>query len=502
MRATRFLALSLSLALNLAAFGLPAFGAPAASPAYQDAVERFKKLTDKQDIAKLADQKRGVNDRIPKLIYEIETFNNHGVDARKALREALRRNGYKGHEHTLTFQNIYSNWHSLKTHLPNALSPANLAIMKDGGAAKVTNHHRATSKHITQTLEADHIVPVKHAPELGTKLHNLKLLALTPNRSIGARIPDMAMSRANDLVRAGLLTKERYETLKLHTVTAKDVRQADLARDVTRGEVSALPSRPAQSTQGQYAPPTQENAQRQIKTYGTIPGGVLLEGVIAGLPPITAARFVPASNELLLNGRIRYALPIPKSEVADIFAAVARDDRIGVSLPSVFSVRLNEIYGAVPARSWVARDLTLADAFLGAIVFSDHPGWLENYQLAAGHAREEDITVSMSVNFTIHGFEAEVRENRLLVPRSRFTVTFVPHASETGPNGEAIPMASPEKAISAKLTAVGQHVADNIAYYRREPIVDLAFQYGEVAALARKLRESGANLAEIAATIR
>jgi hypothetical protein len=499
MRTVRFLALL--LAFTLVAFSLPAFAAPAApSPAYQAAVKRFMELTSKQDIAALKDQKRGANDRVPKLVYEIESYNNQNVNARKALREALRRNGYKSHEHTLTFQNIYSNWHSLKTHLPAALSPANMAAMKNGGAATVTSHHRATSKQITQTLEADHIVPVHHAPELGTQLHNLKLLAKTPNRSIRDLIPEMAMSRANDLVRVGMFSKERYETLKLHTVTMRNARQADLARDATRGEVSALPPRPAQVTQGQYSAPSRENARQQIDRYGTIPGGVLLEGALAGVPPITAARFAPASNELLLNGRLRYVLPIPKSTAAEIFAAVARDDRIGVSLPGMFETGLNEIYGALPATSWVARDLTLADAFLGAIVFPDHPGWLDNYQLAPGHVREDTFTTGMSVNFTIHGFEAEIRDNRLLVPRSRFTVTFVPH--EAGPNGEAIPLDSPERVVSAKLTASGQHVANNIAHYRREPIIDLAFQYGEVAALARKLRESGANLAEIAASIR
>jgi hypothetical protein len=494
MRATRFLALS--LAVNLMAFGLTAFGADADDAAYQQAVKRFRELTDKEAIAKLPDKKYGANPIVRQLIYEIETNKNQDVNARKALREALRRNGYKGHEHTLTFQNIYSSWHSLKTHLPGALSAANLATLKDGRAVTSTSHDRASSRHIRQMLDADHIIPVSVAPELGTQLHNLRLMAHTPNRSVKANVTEAAISRAEDLVRVGLWSEDKLKGLKLYAKTLAKT----LERDATRGEVSALPPRPVQSTQGQYAPPTRENALQQIKNYGTIPGGVLLEGAIAGLPPITAARFVLAANEILLNGRIRYTLPVPKSEVADIFAAVARDDRIGVSLPGVFTVSLNEIYGALPAASWVARDLTLADAFFGSIVFRDNQGWLGSYQLAPGHVREENPTVSVSVNFTIYGFEAEIRENRLLVPRSRFTVTFVPH--ETGPNGEAVPLASPEKAMSAKLAAAGQHVADNIAYYRREPIVDLAFQYGEVAALARKLREGGANLAEIAASIK
>lgn len=470
--------LALSIALNLIAFG-----AYAADPAYEAAVKRFMQLTDKGAIAALKDQERGANERIRKLIYEIEASKLQGVDAKKALTEALKRNDYTGFEHKLTLNNVYGNWHSLKTFVPDALSPENMARMKDGKAP--TTEVRG----IKQTLEVDHIVPVKVAPELGTKLHNLRLLAQTVNGSIQDRVPAAAMIRAQDLKAAGMMSDSSYKNLQLSSRTQKPA------------SVPA-PSQQAQSTRGGYSTPSYDNAQRQKEKYGSVPGGVLLEGQIGGLPPITTAKFIPASNELLLNGKIRYELPTSRAQAADIFAALAKDDRIGVSLPVVFSAGLNEVYGALATNSMVARGLTLTDAFLGAIVFRDHHGWLDNYQFAEGHARDEDLKISLSVNFTIHGFEGEIRQNRLLVPRSQFTVTFVPLSDETGPNGESLPMQSPEKVMSAKLTAVGQHVADNIGYYRREPIVEQAFRYGEVAALARELSRGGANLREIASSMR
>src|ERR1043165_8232523 len=240
MRAMRFLALSIVLSLI-------AFNAHAADPAYEAAVKRFMQLTDKRDIAALGDQQRGANSRIRKLVYEIEASRQQGVDAKKALSEALKRNDYSGVEHKLTLNNVYGNWHSLKTFVPDALSGENLGRLKAGETP--TTEVRG----IRQKLEVDHIVPVNVAPELGTKLHNLRLLAQTVNRSIQDQVPAAAMNRARDLKSAGLISDNSYKNLQL---SSRTYHPSNVTSPSRQSQSTAARSMPTQSTQGGYSPPS------------------------------------------------------------------------------------------------------------------------------------------------------------------------------------------------------------------------------------------------------
>jgi hypothetical protein len=177
--------------------------------------------------------------------------------------------------------------------------------------------------------------------------------------------------------------------------------------------------------------------------------------------------------------------------------ALAKDDRLGVSLGEV-----HQVYGGVPQDSNLALDMKIADHFLGSIVFAEDD-WLRGYALAGGYhplKNENNAGGNVAVFFTFDGFKFQVADGEIAASKVNLDVRLFPLSDKVGPDGSLQPdMDRIAKGdLSPQYQANARHVAENIDYYRNEAIVERMFEYGEVAALLRGLKYRGFDLDALA----
>jgi hypothetical protein len=252
---------------------------------------------------------------------------------------------------------------------------------------------------------------------------------------------------------------------------------------------------------GGFTPPSRNESRGTLDKYGGQPGGgVVLEDTATGLASISELGYDRQFNALVFDGRAVYFIRIPPGIFAELCRALARDDRVGVSLG-----QRRLVYGAVPRSSDLALDLTLADRFLGDIVFA-RDDWAAGYRFAGGYApRAQTGPVSdIAVFFRFRGYGFELRGNEVVPTRGRVDVSLVPLSRQTAADGNLMPDFDAIDAgnLPAQYEANARHLADNMPHYRREQIVQRTFVYGEVAALLRRLRSEGVDLEELAAQVR
>lgn len=246
-----------------------------------------------------------------------------------------------------------------------------------------------------------------------------------------------------------------------------------------------------------YQDTTVVDAHSFVGTYGGIPGGgVVLEGVADGLDSIEEIGYHHKFNAFVLDGRAVYFLPIPPPAVAILCRAIARKDQVGVSLG-----KTQLVYG-IPKSSRVASDLKLADHFLGDIVFATND-WSRGYHFADDFTPSTGKWSPIAVFFRFGDFKFGIQQQEVVLTRANLRVTLVPLSNETAADGNLLPDEDAIRRgdVSSQLKSNAQHIADNIAYYRREQIINRAFAYGEVAAFLRWLKSEGTDLQELAAQI-
>lgn len=249
---------------------------------------------------------------------------------------------------------------------------------------------------------------------------------------------------------------------------------------------------------GTFRPVTPEAAKEIHREYGTIPGGVVLQGTAAGFGRIGQVQYDGRYNAFTLDDHAVYFSPVNAGVVAVLARAIAQDNRVGVSLG-----RVQLVYGAVPENSDVARDLKLADSFLGEIVFA-HQKWTKGYKLANGYVPQpQSGDFNVAVFFNFNGFEFGIANEEVRLERASFNVTLVPLAKSESAEGGLLPDID---AISAgrrfpQYEQNARNVSDNIGHYRREKIIEQTFAYGELAAFLRGLKESGVDLRRLASAV-
>jgi hypothetical protein len=246
-------------------------------------------------------------------------------------------------------------------------------------------------------------------------------------------------------------------------------------------------------------PTTRQNSEDIIRSYRSIPGGVVLEGTAANLGPVTKVQYDARINALLLDDRAAYFVPIPAVSVAVLCRAIGQDTKVGVSLG-----RTHIVYGAVPLDSDLALDLKIADHFLGDIVFASD-NWTKGYRFANGYKPQhpQDRGGNVAVFFKFNGFQFAIQNEEVRLAHANFQVQLVPLSEKKSAEGGHLPDFD---AITAGRTfreyqSNATHIAENIQYYRQENIVDRMFLYGEATAFIRGLKDAGVNLDEIARTI-
>jgi hypothetical protein len=234
-------------------------------------------------------------------------------------------------------------------------------------------------------------------------------------------------------------------------------------------------------------------AQEIERRYGSIPGGVVLEGNASGLDWVTRAGY--ESNAFVLCGEAVYFAPIPQSSAAVLARALAKDDRVGVSLGGT------EItYGEIPENSKIAMDLKVADHFLGNIVFARAE--MINDYLFANDFRPLCGTCesNVAVFFKFDDFEFSVADEKLHLSSVRFDARVIPLLDAEADDGGGLPDLT-ERTTCAEFENNARHVGEFINYYRHEEIVNIALAYGEVAAFLRALKANGIDLDSLARNI-
>jgi hypothetical protein len=272
------------------------------------------------------------------------------------------------------------------------------------------------------------------------------------------------------------------------------------ARLITRAEAHAVLERyrciPGDGMKAEARLIRRGEAHKLLRHYGSIPGGLVLEGTATGIDGVKSVRYEPASNTFMLDDqRMVYASPVSAQSAALLARAIARDDRIGVSL----NEQRHIVFGKVPASSDLAADLKSVDNFLGDMVLPPQE-WTVGYKFANGFEpmREPGIG-NAAVFFRFKEFEFALKEGKLALAGAQFDARIVPVLKKQMSNGGYLPDYEKISAATgyAPYEAGARHVAENISYYLGEDIVRRTLAYGEVAAFFRNLKASGINLEKL-----
>jgi hypothetical protein len=269
-----------------------------------------------------------------------------------------------------------------------------------------------------------------------------------------------------------------------------------------RGGSQSQVSEPMPVTSGAYKHVTVQEAKGNVDRYGSQGGGIVLEGVATGLGEIDNVRYDSRFNAFILNNRAVYFVKIPPKTVAVLCRAFAKDDqeRVGVSLGQTVEL----VYGEVPKVSELAWDLKIADHFLGDIAFARND-WTAGYRFANGFKPEpnQEKNWNGAVYFIFNGFQFQTAQEEARLTQANLDVRLVPLSDVVARDGGFMPdyEAISQGRVPQQFERNARHVAENIAYYRRERIIDRMFAYGEVAAFIRALKRAGFDLEALADNI-
>jgi len=89
------------------------------------------------------------------------------------------------------------------------LTPEGMAELRRGKCATITK-----GQYAGQEAEADYVIPLAVAPELGNQVMNLELLPAKLNRSKSDKVTERAKVFAKELYEAGLLSEEGFKSVK------------------------------------------------------------------------------------------------------------------------------------------------------------------------------------------------------------------------------------------------------------------------------------------------
>jgi hypothetical protein len=251
---------------------------------------------------------------------------------------------------------------------------------------------------------------------------------------------------------------------------------------------------------------TEADARKITDRDGHWGGGVMLEGTATAVGRNSRVRYNTEFNALVVDDRSIYLLSIAPWTVAVLCRAIAADDNglVGVSLTGeerLFFGKGKSVY----QDSDLGHDLTLADRFLGDIVLGSGK-WTIGYNYFDGFTPEQasEATGRLAVRFAFTGFEFRTEAGEILANPGRLEIRFAPLSDGVAEGGGLVP---DYKALAegfeppVAYASNARHVAEHLDYYGQERIVRRMFQYGEVAAFLRGLKQSNVDLVALAQEI-
>lgn len=252
---------------------------------------------------------------------------------------------------------------------------------------------------------------------------------------------------------------------------------------------------------GEPAKPVRGSAVVEIvKTYGSVPGGVVLEGQGGDFGKFKKVDYDAAKNAFLIDGVSTYRNPVSKKDMRDIILALRKDDRIGMSLAGSSNNKLI-VYGAMSPSSTVIKTLRNCDDLLGDIVLALEEG-LKRIKVVGGYKPQRPGSTSRhhAVFFSFTDFKYKKSNNEFRVYHSAIDITIVPLKKGTARDGGHAPdYKSLEKGdIPAEYVANANHVKANEKAYRQRKAVAAAVLFGEAAAFARACKKNRVSLDDLA----
>lgn len=226
--------------------------------------------------------------------------------------------------------------------------------------------------------------------------------------------------------------------------------------------------------------------------YGSVPKGLVLEGIARGFDRIEVIGYDAEQHRFVINRTQYYPLPksIDREALAAILEGLDKDDKVGVTYTPGGKV---VVYGAINKASPLLQDLAKADRLLVSVVF----GWEKNlrdvtlpnsWKPAENPDRKNPVicvTVLTDYAFSLSGdtyYRTNLAMSNLLVPMAK-------KVSEDGGYVEAGGLAKPEGTDKDNLDYLKAHAKE----FLELPLLKRAADTGEVAAFARLLRETGKN---------
>jgi hypothetical protein len=260
---------------------------------------------------------------------------------------------------------------------------------------------------------------------------------------------------------------------------------------------------PAQSTamnpggvSSEYKPITVSSAQDLVDQYGTVPGGVVLEGTSADLSFITKVTYVAKENAFILNDEIVYLNPVTRRAFSEIVQAISLDDRIAISLAS--GARR---FGHLLPESPINWNLKLADRFLGLATFgrAASMGIASGYRWMDGHNDRPSVRENGAVYvlFRFHEYRFAKDEDGVFGRSAmKLDSTLVPVSDKKNASDKSVPDFNRirRNEVPEAYVANLKDLQNNIDYYSRERIIRLAIGYGEAASFARAMKTKGIKL--------
>lgn len=236
-----------------------------------------------------------------------------------------------------------------------------------------------------------------------------------------------------------------------------------------------------------------------VEHYGSLPGGIVMEGAAKGLDSITSVRYDAKTQTLILGDDLAFRPEATTEEIASLARALTEDDRVGVSITNEDVIA----FGSIPEETTLARNLAVADIFLVDFVVPPRE-WTQDYRLAGGYTPSTIDTEDEIVAFyTLHDFEFVIAGGEVTLSKAKANLFVVPVLSERADDGGYLPdLAALDAGTATDTLAAVQknadHMTANFSYYAQERAARRAITLGEVAAVLRHLKSKGVDLTALA----
>lgn len=171
----------------------------------EDYAAKIAPLIDPTKLATLAE--RGANPRVQKYVAQLAEAQKKGIQAGNVVTQAVALAGMKGEAAKLTAEAMLRNL-TIAERL-GCLDKAGLRDMRRGQSPTI---RRGPCKG--DQLSVDHIIPRAVCPELDNVIANLELMPMRMNAGKRDRIGERQLSFAENLCRAGLLSREGLGRVK------------------------------------------------------------------------------------------------------------------------------------------------------------------------------------------------------------------------------------------------------------------------------------------------